>query len=35
VRDDRDGIIGNDLLRHFRVTFDYGRKEMLLEARAD
>jgi hypothetical protein len=33
-RDDRDGIIGNDLLRHFRVTFDYDRNEMLLEARA-
>ena len=26
-----DALIGNDVLRHFRVTFDYARREMLLE----
>ena len=26
-----DALIGNDVLQHFRVTFDYARREMLLE----
>lgn len=26
-----DGLLGNDVLRHFRVTFDYSRKRMFLE----
>ena len=30
-RSDRDGIIGNDLLRHFTVTVDYGRDTLVLE----
>ena len=30
-RADRDGIIGNDLLRHFIVTVDYYRKRIWLE----
>jgi aspartyl protease len=30
-RDERDGIIGNELLRHFRVTFDYRRRLLVLE----
>ena len=29
-----DGILGNDILRRFRVTFDYARKRMLLEPTA-
>ncbi len=28
---ERDGSLGGDALRRFNVTFDYGRKEMLLE----
>src|SRR5262249_6007244 len=28
---ERDGIIGNDLLRNFRVTFDYKRRTLVLE----
>jgi len=28
---DTDALIGNDLLRNFRVTFDYSRKVLLLE----
>lgn len=27
---DTDGLIGNDILRHFRVTVDYSRREMWL-----
>lgn len=27
---DTDGLIGNDILRHFRVTIDYSRKELWL-----
>lgn len=30
-RTERDGIIGNDLLRDFRVTFDYRRRILVLE----
>jgi hypothetical protein len=30
-RSDRDGIIGNDLLRRFTVTFDYRRRVIVLE----
>jgi hypothetical protein len=30
-RHDRDGVIGNDLLRHFLVTFDYRRSALVLE----
>ena len=30
-RTGRDGIIGNDLLRRFRVTFDYRRRTLVLE----
>jgi len=26
-----DGLLGNDILHHFRVTFDYSRKRLLLE----
>jgi hypothetical protein len=33
TRPDRDGIIGNDLLQHFRMTIDYGRKMLALEPR--
>jgi hypothetical protein len=29
--DDRNGNLGNGILRHFNVTFDYSRKVMLLE----
>jgi aspartyl protease len=28
---DTDGLLGNDILQHFRVTFDYSRKRMLFE----
>ena len=28
----RDGIIGNDLLRHFRMTIDYRRRQLTLES---
>lgn len=27
----RDGILGNDLLRHFKATFDYRRQVLVLE----
>ena len=30
-----DGVLGNDVLRHFRVTFDYSRKQILLEEAPD
>ena len=30
-RSERDGILGNELLRHFRVTFDYSRRTLVLE----
>jgi predicted aspartyl protease len=30
-RSQRDGIIGNDLLRHFTVTFDYQHRVVVLE----
>jgi hypothetical protein len=30
-RSERDGIVGNELLRHFRVTFDYSRRTLVLE----
>ena len=30
-RGERDGVIGNELLRHFRVTFDYRRRMLVLE----
>jgi Aspartyl protease len=30
-RGDRDGIIGNDLLRHFVMTVDYSRRLLVLE----
>jgi Aspartyl protease len=30
-----DGLLGNDVLRHFRVTFDYSRKRILLEKMQD
>jgi hypothetical protein len=30
-RAERDGIIGNDLLRHFTATFDYARRVLVLE----
>jgi hypothetical protein len=30
-RTERDGIIGNDLLRRFRATFDYRRRTLVLE----
>ncbi len=30
-RAERDGIIGNELLRRFRATFDYGRRTLVLE----
>lgn len=30
-RSERDGILGNELLRHFRVTFDYSRRILVLE----
>jgi len=30
---DTDALIGNDLLRHFRVTFDYSRRRLILEKR--
>lgn len=30
-----DGLLGNDVLRHFRVTFDYSRKRVLLEKMQD
>jgi hypothetical protein len=26
-----DGLLGNDVLRHFRVTFDYSRKRIIFE----
>jgi hypothetical protein len=32
---DTDGLIGNDVLRRFRVTFDYSRKALWLEPTAD
>lgn len=32
---DTDGLIGNDVLRRFRVTFDYSRKQFLLEPSGD
>jgi hypothetical protein len=28
----RDGIIGNDLLRHFKMTIDYRQKKVVLES---
>jgi hypothetical protein len=28
---ERDGVLGNELLRHFRVTFDYRRRILVLE----
>jgi hypothetical protein len=31
-RAERDGILGNDLLRHFVVTFDYRRRTLVLES---
>jgi hypothetical protein len=31
-RSDRDGIIGNDLLRQFVATFDYSRRTLVLES---
>ncbi len=30
-----DGLIGNDVLQHFRVSFDYSRKQVLFEERPD
>ena len=30
-RSERDGILGNDLLRHFAVTVDYRRRTLVLE----
>lgn len=30
--EDYDGMIGNAMLRHFKVVFDYSRKRMILEA---
>jgi hypothetical protein len=33
-RSERDGIIGNDLLRHFVVTVDYRRSALVLERHA-
>jgi hypothetical protein len=30
-RSERDGVIGNELLRRFRVTFDYRRRTLVLE----
>ena len=30
-----DGVLGNDLLQHFRVTFDYSRSQVILEERPD
>jgi len=32
---DTDGLLGNDVLRRFRVTFDYARKRVYLEETAD
>lgn len=32
---DLDGLIGGDLLKRFRVFFDYGRQEMILEPNAN
>ncbi|HKV07167.1 MAG TPA: pepsin/retropepsin-like aspartic protease family protein, partial [Thermoanaerobaculia bacterium] len=29
--DERDGVLGNEVLRHFRVTFDYSRRVLVLE----
>jgi aspartyl protease len=28
-----DGLLGNDILQHFRVTFDYSRKQVIFEER--
>lgn len=30
-----DGLLGNDVLQHFRVTFDYSRKQVIFEERPD
>jgi Aspartyl protease len=30
-----DGVLGNDVLQHFRVSFDYSRSEVILEERPD
>ena len=35
VRSDFDGIIGNAILRRFRVIFDYSRGQMILESVAE
>ena len=30
-----DGLLGNDVLQHFRVTFDYSRSQVILEERPE
>jgi hypothetical protein len=30
-----DGLLGNDVLQHFRVSFDYVRSQVIFEERAD
>lgn len=30
-----DGVLGNDVLQHFRVSFDYSRSQVILEERPD
>lgn len=30
-----DGVVGNEVLQQFRVTFDYSRKQVILEERQD